>query len=100
MSNLYEKFVELMSTKEGIAKMKMPPKSVWQFKKSIKNGVSIKHSTLVKYVGNAGFHFDSSIYTRKDLVSLANFAIKLNKFGKSLGPEYVVEKWELSQKQS
>lgn len=61
---------------------------------NISRGLPVSTDLKLKLLQRSGWRQDGFIYTRKDLINLANSILKAGAMAKEFGAEYLVEKWE------
>lgn len=69
-----------------------------QLRHKLKTGSSISTDLKLKLLQRSGWRQDAVEFTRQDLVSALKFYERTGAAAKSLGVEYVLEKWKAQRK--
>jgi len=99
MDILEREFRKELKTRKGHQPMGMTVGAKQQFKLTLKRGKEVKHTTMRKYLRQAGYRIDETGYSEKDLLDLIKFVLASSQFSRQLGPEYLLEKFIGKQRQ-
>lgn len=99
MDIVTREFLKELKNRKGHRPMGMTVGAKQQFKLSLKRGKEVKHTTMRKYLRQAGYRIDETGFTEKDMVELIRFVLSKSEFARQLGPEYLFQQFISKQQQ-
>jgi len=93
-----KEFKKLISQRNVGPKLGETNNYIKQLRYKDKNGIGIGMETKIRLLQKSGWKQEDGTFTRKDLVSLLNFYKRTSQAARDMGPEYVIDKWQLRPK--
>lgn len=88
-----------MITKRGLyKKLGISQESASQYRKRFREGLPIKTETKILLLQRSGWVPEQSSFTRNDMIAFVKFYNRASENARSMGIEYVLEKWLLRKK--
>lgn len=97
MEEINKAFASLISERAIHKKLGITSDLVRKYRQFLKKGKTISTDLKLNLLKTSGWRPEATKYTRQDLVSLLNFYKRTSQAARDHGPEYVIDKWEISK---
>lgn len=98
-TDVIDREFDKMIFKERIhRRLGMTSDAVTQVRHKLKAGKVVSLDYKIKLLQRSGHRFDLPLFTRKEAVELVKFVLRTSELAREMGAEYVMEKWEKSNK--
>lgn len=95
--NCIDEAFKKMIIQRGIhAKLGVKSGLVRTYRYNLSKGINVSSDKKLSLLIKSGWRADDLQFSRRDLVSLLNFWKRTSQQARELGPEYVIEKWEMA----
>lgn len=91
-------FRDMISQRGIYRKLGITAGNVRNIRYNLNNAIPVSTDLKLKLLQKSGWRQDDKTYSRSDMVSLLRFYQRTSQTARDMGEEYVIEKWEQSQK--